>query len=177
MELALGVGLWPFLLEVGVGPFRLGLALPFCSFFFFSFFIVSSIFDARGTISTTSTKDDGRFSTPQKERNGKARTWPQGGGGKATKGKDREGQDLAKRGGGEGHKRKGLGRTGPAKKKREGPGPIQKERKGRARPSPKEAKGKTYNYNYNYNYKFFKNLELSDDPCLVIIKNINVHIK
>ena len=77
-------GSWPFLLEVrvalpvGVGP---SFFAPFFVFLF-SFFIVSSIFDARRTISTTPAKDEGTQHNP--------------------KGNGREGQILPKRGGGEG---------------------------------------------------------------------------
>ena len=110
---------------LGVGPRGWCLALPSegrCV-------IVSSIVDARGTISTTTTKDEGQFSTSQKERNGKAR-----------KGEDGKGQAQPKRGGGEARPLLGgrMGRPGHAKRKGEGQARSKKERKekGEARPGP-----------------------------------------
>ena len=129
---------------LGVGPRGWCLALPSEG----RFVIVSSIVDARGTISTTTTKDEGQFSTSQKERNGKARACP--------KGEDGKGQAQPKRGGGEGQAPpwRENGKARPCQKERRGPGPIQKGKEGEGggdgrpyregwgRPDPRVKEGK-----------------------------------
>ena len=109
-------GNWPFLLEVGVGPFGLGFTLPsqnwlalyFCSFF--PFFIVSTICNA-GTVSTTSTKDE--RNSAQLKRKGMGRPGP------------------AQKGGGEGQAQKmQRGRSGPDPKDKGGEGQAWLKREG-----------------------------------------------
>ena len=128
-----GGGSWSFLLEVGVSPSQLGLALPSqgwgWSFLFAPFFslhlsmFLESLTQA-GQSAPHQRKDEGIQHNP--------------------KGNEGVGQDLAKRGGGEGHQRKGWGRPGPEPKKGE-EGEVRPGHKGKgsqARPKADLKEGK-----------------------------------